>query len=109
MRIRIQLNKICNKDKKDCSKVKKTGIELNLLTITTNFLAFFLFFSSSHFSLLDPDPGRKRPCLFVYITLITYSIQHMMSGYTYILPQYIGSFYTSSDQNDLFLYTGSYY
>ena len=49
MRIRIQLNKICNKlpyegfsadekDKKDCATVKNNGPDPDLFTTTTNFL-----------------------------------------------------------------------
>ena len=67
MWIRIQLNKICNKslyaeysgveeDQQDCSKAKNHGADANLLTIQTNFLASFCFFSN-FFSLKSFSSG----------------------------------------------------
>ena len=86
MRIRIQLIKICNKlpyeeysgvkkYKQDYSKVKNHRADANLLTIKTNFLAFFCYFPKK-----SPS-GSGSTALPTYIKVVLYKY-HFIRGKT---------------------------
>ena len=86
MRIRIQLIKICNKlpyeeysgvkkYKQDYSKVKNHRADANLLTIKTNFLAFFCYFPKKF------PPGSGSTALPTYIKVVLYKY-HFIRGKT---------------------------